>query len=122
MIGVIIGGVHHGIMGAMVGAVAGSILVSSGIEVQVKSLQAEGRLRASGFTYGLSYVLAIAGTFIGLKLAALLASVMSGGETGIKEGDVTWMIIMYVGPAFAGGIAALIPVWIAAAGQPKQEQ
>ena len=111
LIGVIIGGFHHGIMGAMIGAVAGSILISSGIEVQIRDLKVKGKFHPFRGALVVSYVLAIVGTFIGIQVHGLLAS---------ESPDFFWNSVMrYVVPAFAGGIGALIPVWVSGAGKGK---
>ena len=111
LIGVIIGGTYHGIAGAMAGGVLGGILISSGIEVQVKQLRSEGRFRPFKGAVAIAYVLGVALTFGALQVAPLVSKFLSEGG---KDSTIS-MIILYLGPAFAGGIGACIPVWVSGA-------
>jgi len=112
LIGAVIGGINHGIMGAMVGGVLGSILVSSGIEVDIRKQRAQGRLSSSRLVLVLSYLLGAIGAFAGTHVAMLYLNWQSRAATGAKPGDITYYLIRYIVPAFIGGIAALIPVWV----------
>lgn len=115
MVGAVIGGINHGIVGAMAGGVLGSILVSSGIEVDIRKQRSQGRLSSSKLVLVLSYVLGAIGAFAGTHVAMLYLNWQSGAATGAKPGDITYYLIRYIVPAFAGGIAALIPVWVSGA-------
>jgi len=112
LIGVMIGGANFGIMGAMVGAVLGTVLVSSGIEVQIKDLKAKGKFHPFKGAIVASYILAFLFTAGGISIAPLIVNnVLTSGD--IKPG-AAGIIVQYVGPAFVGGMGALIPVWLSA--------
>ncbi|MCG2790777.1 MAG: HEAT repeat domain-containing protein [Actinomycetia bacterium] len=99
----------------MIGAVAGSILISSGVEVQIKDLKSKGKFHPFRGAVVVSYVLAIVGTFIGVQFHGFLASESSG---------FLWNSVMrYVVPAFAGVIGALlIPFWVSRASKGKRDK
>ena len=111
LIGVIIGGFHQGMIGAIIGAVAGSLIISSGIEVQIKGLKREGKFHPFRGALVVSYILAIVGTFIGIQVHGLIAS---------ESPDFFWnSVMLYVVPAFAGAIFALIPICLSGAKRPS---
>jgi len=109
-IGVIIGGANHGILGAMVGAVLGNILVSSGLEAQISEITAERETRPFRGAIIVSYVLATAFTFLAVRGALPLGSFLAQGDEGPDV--LIELAIKYALPAFLGGIGALIPLWV----------
>ena len=112
LIGVMIGGTNFGIMGAMVGGVLGTVLVSSGIEVQIRDLKTKGKFHPFPGAVVVSYVLAFILTAGAIALAPLIVkNLLTSGN--MKPGAAGF-IVTYAGPAFAGGIGALIPVWLSA--------
>jgi len=116
LIGVMIGGANFGIMGAMAGGVLGTVLVSSGIEVQIRDLRTKGKFHPFPGAVVVSYILAFVLTAGAIVLAPLIVNKLLTSES-IKPGTAG-VIVTYAGPAFAGGIGALIPVWLSA-GQTK---
>ncbi len=113
LIGVIIGGVSFGITGAMVGGVLGTLVVSSGIEVQIKALKSTGEFHPFKGAVVVSYILAVVFTFAAIRLAPVIVQNLLTSDN--IEPGVAALIVQYAGPAFAGGIGALIPVWLSAA-------
>jgi len=115
VIGVIIGGANFGIIGAMIGGVLGTIVVSSGIELQIKDLRTKGKFHPFKGAIVLSYVLAVVLTFIAIKLAPVVNDFLTHG--GEKPSRLTSILVLFVGPAFAGGVGALIPLWMSPGGK-----
>ena len=111
-IGVMIGGANFGIMGAMLGGVLGSILVSPGIEVHIKDLKAKGKFHPFKGGVIVSYILAFIFTSGGIVLAPIIVENLLT-SSNVKPG-LSGLLVQYAGPAFAGGIGALIPVWLSA--------
>jgi hypothetical protein len=105
-----IGGANFGIMGAMIGGVLGTVLVSSGIEVQIRDLRTKGKFHPSSGAVVVSYILAFVLTAGAIALAPLIVNNLLTSDN-IKPG-FAGLIVVYAGPAFAGGIGALIPVWL----------
>jgi len=110
-----IGGVRHGIGGAVVGGVLGTILISSGIKVQIDQLRSKGKFRPFEGAMVVSYILAFILTLVVLLLAPHVEGFLTEG--GQKPDRLISLIVLYVGPAFAGGIGALIPVWLSGFGK-----
>jgi len=111
LIGIMIGGVNFGIMGAVVGGVLGTILVSSGIEVQIKDLKAKGKFHPFKGAALLSYFLAFVLTAAVIMLAPVVNDFLTEGG---KTDRFMSLIVLFVGPAIAGSVGALIPVWMSA--------
>jgi len=109
LIGVMIGGANFGIMGAIIGGVFGTIIVSSGIDVQIKDLKANGKFHPFKGAVVVSYILAFLLTSGAIVLAPIIVRNVLTSDS-IKPG-FAGLLVQYVGPAFAGAIGALIPVW-----------
>ena len=110
LIGVMIGGAHFGIMGAMVGGALGTVLVSSGIEVQIRDLKSKGKFHPFKGAVVVGYILAFILTAGTIALAPVIVNNLLTSDN-MKPG-FAGIIVTYAGPAFAGGIGALIPVWL----------
>lgn len=111
LIGAIIGGANFGITGAMAGGVLGAILISSGIEVQINDLRSKGKFNPFPGAVVVAYILAVILTFVAVKIVPAVNDFLT--EEGKKPGLIS-IIVLYIGPAFAGGIGACIPVWLSA--------
>lgn len=118
MIGVIIGGMHHGTGGAMVGGVLGSLLISSGIEGQINQLRSQGKFNPFPGADVVAYILAVIFTFGALQIAPMVDGIMTEG--GERPDHLFSTIVLYVASAFLGGIGASIPIWLSAGIRPDR--